>query len=172
MNLRYAQGQAQSYLALKNNLTLECTPGLMLLLVQNSGTKALRSGALARLELVPAGRSSRAVEPAKIVKHGITLLCRLDYQGLTRSPDGSWRLRWRRPSGLVLTPYGRSVLYRNQGNGRFSEVSEKAGVGAPGWFSSVGASLDGFVSLLITPLSEFKNVLQIWPAVGRSPVKQ
>lgn len=45
MNLRYAQGQAQSYLALKNNLTLECTPGLMLLLVQNSGTKALRSGA-------------------------------------------------------------------------------------------------------------------------------
>ena len=68
MNLRYAQGQAQSYLALKNNLTLECTPGLMLLPVQNSGTKALRSGALARLELVPAGRSSRAVEPAKIVK--------------------------------------------------------------------------------------------------------
>jgi hypothetical protein len=58
---------------------------------------------------------------------------------------------------LYLTPYGRSVLYRNQGNGQFSVVSEKAGVGAPGWFSSFGASLNGLFSPLITPLSEFQE---------------
>ena len=34
---------------------------------------------------------------------------------------------------LYVTSYGKNVLYRNNGNGTFSDVSDKAGVGAPGW---------------------------------------
>jgi len=35
-----------------------------------------------------------------------------------------------------------------------------------------GDSRNGFFSMLITPLSEFKNVLQIYSPLGPSPVKQ
>jgi enediyne biosynthesis protein E4 len=33
---------------------------------------------------------------------------------------------------LYLTQYGRSILYRNNGDGTFTDVTEKAGVAAPG----------------------------------------
>ena len=35
-----------------------------------------------------------------------------------------------------------------------------------------GDSLDGFFSLLITPLPEFKNVFQIYPPVGPRPMER
>ncbi|HKY03936.1 MAG TPA: CRTAC1 family protein, partial [Blastocatellia bacterium] len=34
---------------------------------------------------------------------------------------------------LYVTNYGRNVLFRNNGNGTFSDVTEKAGVAAPNW---------------------------------------
>ena len=37
---------------------------------------------------------------------------------------------------LYVTQYGRSILYRNNGDGTFTDVTEKAGVAAPGWASS------------------------------------
>jgi len=37
---------------------------------------------------------------------------------------------------LYVTQYGRSLLYHNNGNGTFTDVTEKAGLGAPGWASS------------------------------------
>jgi hypothetical protein len=37
---------------------------------------------------------------------------------------------------ILVTAYGRCTLYRNNGNGTFSDVTEKAGVAAPGWTTS------------------------------------
>src|SRR5229473_4105160 len=34
---------------------------------------------------------------------------------------------------LFVTAYGRSILYHNNGNGTFTDVTEKAGLGLPGW---------------------------------------
>ena len=37
---------------------------------------------------------------------------------------------------ILVTAYGRCTLYRNNGNGTFSDVTEKAGLAAPGWTTS------------------------------------
>ena len=37
---------------------------------------------------------------------------------------------------IVVTAYGRCTLYRNNGNGTFSDVTDKAGLAAPGWTTS------------------------------------
>src|SRR3984893_8489908 len=37
---------------------------------------------------------------------------------------------------IYITQYGRSILYRNNGDGTFTDVTDKAGVAAPGWASS------------------------------------
>ena len=34
---------------------------------------------------------------------------------------------------IYVTSYGRNILYRNNGNGTFTDVTDKAGVAAPGW---------------------------------------
>ena len=36
---------------------------------------------------------------------------------------------------LYITQYGRSILYRNNGNGTFTDVTAKSGVGVQGWAS-------------------------------------
>lgn len=39
-------------------------------------------------------------------------------------------------SDLFVTPYGTATLYRNNGDGTFSDVTKRAGVAAPGWTAS------------------------------------
>src|SRR5439155_24304410 len=37
---------------------------------------------------------------------------------------------------IFVTAYGRCSLYHNNGNGTFSDVTDKAGLAAPGWTTS------------------------------------
>jgi len=37
---------------------------------------------------------------------------------------------------ILVTAYGRCTLYRNNGNGTFTDVTDKAGLAAPGWTTS------------------------------------
>jgi hypothetical protein len=54
---------------------------------------------------------------------------------------------------LYVTNYGENTLYRNQGDGTFTDVTAKAGVGASGWSASAGffdAENDGDLDLFVT----------------------
>jgi hypothetical protein len=58
---------------------------------------------------------------------------------------------------LYITNYGRNILYRNNGDGTFTDVTDQAGVGAGGWSVSAGfvdydndGKLDLFVSRYLT----------------------
>jgi hypothetical protein len=57
---------------------------------------------------------------------------------------------------LYVTNYGRNVLFRNNGNGTFTDITEKAGVGAPNWSTCAAwfdydndGKLDLFVSSFV-----------------------
>ncbi len=54
---------------------------------------------------------------------------------------------------LYVTSYGHNVLYRNNGNGTFADVTAGAGVGAAGWSASAGFfdyDNDGRLDLFVT----------------------
>ena len=54
---------------------------------------------------------------------------------------------------LYVTNYGRNILYHNNGNGTFTDVTEKAGVAAGGWSASAGFvdyNNDGHLDLFVT----------------------
>jgi enediyne biosynthesis protein E4 len=54
---------------------------------------------------------------------------------------------------LYVTNYGRNTLYRNNGDGTFSDVTDRAGVGASGWSASAGFfdyDNDGHLDLFVT----------------------
>ncbi len=54
---------------------------------------------------------------------------------------------------LYITNYGRNVLYRNNGDGTFSDVTAEAGVAAGGWSASAGFfdyDNDGRLDLFVT----------------------
>jgi len=54
---------------------------------------------------------------------------------------------------LYVTNYGKNILYHNNGNGTFSDVTEKAGVAAGGWSASAGFvdyDNDGKLDLFVT----------------------
>lgn len=54
---------------------------------------------------------------------------------------------------LYVTNYGRNVLYRNNGNGTFADVTQKAAVAAGGWSASAGFvdyDNDGKLDLFVT----------------------
>jgi enediyne biosynthesis protein E4 len=54
---------------------------------------------------------------------------------------------------LYVTSYGRNTLYRNMGDGTFTDVTERTGVGAGGWSASAGFfdyDNDGRLDLFVT----------------------
>ena len=54
---------------------------------------------------------------------------------------------------LYVTNYGKNILYHNNGNGTFTDVTEKAGVAAGGWSASAGFfdfDNDGRLDLFVT----------------------
>jgi len=54
---------------------------------------------------------------------------------------------------LYVTGYGQNTLYRNRGDGTFTDVTAEAGVGAGGWSASAGFfdyDNDGRVDLFVT----------------------
>ena len=61
---------------------------------------------------------------------------------------------------LYLTQYGKSILYRNNGDGTFTDVTEKAGVAAPGWASSAvwfDYDHDGRLDLFVCRFVDFNK---------------
>ena len=61
---------------------------------------------------------------------------------------------------LYVTQYGRSILYHNNGDGTFTDVTEKAGVAAPGWASSAvwfDYDNDGRLDLFVCQFVEFSQ---------------
>ena len=57
---------------------------------------------------------------------------------------------------LYVTNYGRNILYRNNGNGTFADVTQAAGVAAGGWSVSAGFldyDNDGRLDLFVGSLS-------------------
>src|SRR6201981_3654555 len=67
---------------------------------------------------------------------------------------------------LYVTGYGRAILYHNNGNGTFSDVTAKAGVADQGgWSTSAGwfdYDKDGWVDLLVTNFIEWTPKTNIW----------
>lgn len=54
---------------------------------------------------------------------------------------------------IYVTNYGKNTLYHNNGNGTFTDVTEKAGVAAGGWSASAGFfdyDNDGYLDLFVT----------------------
>ncbi len=59
---------------------------------------------------------------------------------------------------FVVTAYGRVTLYRNNGNGTFSDVTEKAGVATPGWTTSAvwfDYDSDGLLDLFLCSFVDY-----------------
>ena len=59
---------------------------------------------------------------------------------------------------ILVTAYGRCTLYRNNGNGTFTDVTDKAGLGAPGWTTSAvwfDYDNDGRLDLFLCSFVEF-----------------
>ncbi|MGH9593954.1 MAG: FG-GAP repeat domain-containing protein, partial [Bryobacteraceae bacterium] len=59
---------------------------------------------------------------------------------------------------LYVTSYGRNILYHNNGNGTFTDVTAKAGVAAGGWSASAGFfdyDNDGHLDLFVTRYMEW-----------------
>ncbi len=60
---------------------------------------------------------------------------------------------------LYVTNYGNNVLYHNDGNGHFTDVTARAGVAAGGWSASAGFfdyDNDGRLDLLVTRYVDFR----------------
>jgi enediyne biosynthesis protein E4 len=59
---------------------------------------------------------------------------------------------------LYVTSYGKNILYHNNGNGTFTDVSKKAAVEAGGWSASAGFvdyDNDGYLDLFVTRYMEW-----------------
>jgi hypothetical protein len=67
---------------------------------------------------------------------------------------------------LYVTGYGRAILYRNNGNGTFTDVTAKAGVGDDGaWSTSAGwfdFDKDGWLDLVVTNYLDWSPKNNLW----------
>jgi len=67
---------------------------------------------------------------------------------------------------LYVTGYGRAILYRNNGNGTFTDVTAKAGVADEGgWSTSAGwfdYDKDGWLDLVVTNYIEWSPKNNLW----------
>ena len=72
---------------------------------------------------------------------------------------------------LYVTGYGRAVLYRNNGNGTFTDVTAKAGVADEGgWSTSAGwfdYDKDGWLDLVVTNYIEWSSKNNLWCGAQR-----
>ncbi len=90
-------------------------------------------------------------EKPHILESGGTGLALFDYDGdgdLDLYVENGWRL-----SGAEVVERGRNVLYRNRGDGTFTDVTAGAGVGDDGWGTGLAvgdADGDGLPDLLVT----------------------
>ncbi len=83
-----------------------------------------------------------------------------------------------------MTNYGKNILYHNNGNGTFTDVTAKAGVEAGGWSCSAGFfdyDNDGHLDLLVTRYmiwdtaaqQDLRHIAQdLLSALGVSSVRQ
>ncbi len=65
---------------------------------------------------------------------------------------------------LLVTAYGRNVLYRNKGNGTFEDVTEKTGLAAPGWYTCsvwFDYDQDGKLDLFVSSFVEYRKGLNV-----------
>jgi len=65
---------------------------------------------------------------------------------------------------ILVTAYGRCTLYRNNGNGTFTDVTDKAGLAAPGWTTSgvwFDYDNDGRLDLFLCSFVEFSATSNI-----------
>ncbi|MGA8438438.1 MAG: VCBS repeat-containing protein, partial [Candidatus Sulfotelmatobacter sp.] len=67
---------------------------------------------------------------------------------------------------LYVTGYGRAILYHNNGNGTFTDVTAKAGVAdAGGWSTSAGwfdYDKDGYLDLVVTNYIDWSPKNNLW----------
>ncbi len=67
---------------------------------------------------------------------------------------------------LYVTGYGRAILYHNNGNGTFTDVTAKAGVGDEGQWSTSAAwfdyDKDGYLDLVVTNYLDWSPANNIW----------
>jgi hypothetical protein len=67
---------------------------------------------------------------------------------------------------LYVTGYGRAILYHNNGNGTFTDVTAKAGVADEGnWSTSAGwfdYDKDGYLDLVVTNYVEWSQQNNLW----------
>ena len=84
-----------------------------------------------------------------------------------RAQRSAWAWRWATTTttatpDLFVTAYGRCILYHNNGNGTFTDVTDKAGLALPGWTTSAvwfdydnDGRLDLFVCSFVDYTSKF-----------------
>jgi hypothetical protein len=63
---------------------------------------------------------------------------------------------------LFVTAYGRSILYHNNGNGTFADVTDKSGLGLPGWTTSAvwfDYDNDGRLDLFVCSFVDYSSKL-------------
>jgi hypothetical protein len=66
---------------------------------------------------------------------------------------------------ILVTAYGRCTLYRNNGNGTFTDVTDKAGLAAPGWTTSAvwfDYDNDGRLDLFLCSFVQFSPTSNIF----------
>ena len=117
-----------------------------------SATSTIRRGrcAMRSIATIATARSPTSPNSAGVVGGGYGMGVAVgDYDG-DGFPD------------LYVTQYGRNILYHNNGDGTFTDVTERAGVAASGWSSSAvwfDYDNDGRLDLFVCQFAEFNKSL-------------